>query len=123
MRVQKVKTNSNNNNNLNKKKICLIYIPEIEGDEDFTSGPEDSNDSWATTEEFSTDFILRYGNRYIREKLIVCPYFFISIQYNLSLIFTNSLRSKRWKTYSFKVKISNLDSLKLVKKFSLQLLF
>lgn len=37
---------------------------EAEEGEDLTSGPEDSNDSWATSEEFSSDYILRYGSRY-----------------------------------------------------------
>ncbi|XP_011502010.1 PREDICTED: juxtaposed with another zinc finger protein 1 [Ceratosolen solmsi marchali] len=36
---------------------------EAEEGEDFVSEPEDSNDSWTTLEEFSTDFILRYGSR------------------------------------------------------------
>lgn len=49
-----------------KKNKLLIFVAEIEGDEDFTSEPDDSNDSWAMTEEFSTDFILRYRNRYIK---------------------------------------------------------
>ncbi|OXU21875.1 hypothetical protein TSAR_016527 [Trichomalopsis sarcophagae] len=36
---------------------------EAEEGEDFVSEPEDSNDSWTTLEEFSSDFILRYGSR------------------------------------------------------------
>ena len=37
---------------------------EAEDGEDYLSEPDDSNDSWTTLEEFSTDFIFRYGSRY-----------------------------------------------------------
>lgn len=41
-----------------------IYFVGSEADEDeLMSESEDSNDSWTTSEEFSTEFILRYGSR------------------------------------------------------------
>ncbi|XP_015603319.1 juxtaposed with another zinc finger protein 1 [Cephus cinctus] len=40
---------------------------EAEEGEDFVSEPEDSNDSWTTSEEFSADFILRYGSRVVSQ--------------------------------------------------------
>lgn len=47
-----------------KKKTDNVGSEAEEG-EDFVSEPEDSNDSWTTSSEFSADFILRYGSRYI----------------------------------------------------------
>ncbi|XP_033217884.1 uncharacterized protein LOC117173431 isoform X2 [Belonocnema kinseyi] len=55
--------NRPNNCHTSSVRIKNDSPSEIEGDEDFASEPDDSNDSWATTEEFSTDFILRYRNR------------------------------------------------------------
>ncbi|XP_046628713.1 juxtaposed with another zinc finger protein 1 isoform X1 [Neodiprion virginianus] len=40
---------------------------EAEEGEDFVSEPEDSNDSWTTSLEFSADFILRYGSRAVSQ--------------------------------------------------------
>ncbi|XP_048512641.1 juxtaposed with another zinc finger protein 1 isoform X2 [Athalia rosae] len=40
---------------------------EAEEGEDFVSEPEDSNDSWTTSSEFSADFILRYGSRVVNQ--------------------------------------------------------
>lgn len=40
------------------------YSVGSEADEDeLMSESEDSNDSWTTSEEFSAEFILRYGGR------------------------------------------------------------
>jgi hypothetical protein len=54
----------------NVQNVCVIsifvnaYSVGSEADEDeLMSESEDSNDSWTTSEEFSADFILRYGNR------------------------------------------------------------
>ncbi|XP_018912682.1 juxtaposed with another zinc finger protein 1 isoform X2 [Bemisia tabaci] len=48
--------------------------------EEPTGGGDDSNDSWATTEEFSSEFILRYGSRMLSpnastnvDKPFACP--------------------------------------------------
>ncbi|XP_044594110.1 juxtaposed with another zinc finger protein 1 isoform X2 [Cotesia glomerata] len=43
---------------------------EAEEGEDLTSDQEDSNDSWATSEEFSSDYILRYGSRVVGQTII-----------------------------------------------------
>ncbi|RZF46191.1 hypothetical protein LSTR_LSTR011545 [Laodelphax striatellus] len=57
---------------------------EVEIKEEYVSDIEDSNDSWTTHEEFSSDFILRYGSKTInnnslnlnvinQEKPFACP--------------------------------------------------
>lgn len=44
--------------------ILLFVGSEIDDDE-MMSDLEDSNDSWTTSEEFSSEFILRYGSKYV----------------------------------------------------------
>ncbi|XP_051160992.1 juxtaposed with another zinc finger protein 1 isoform X2 [Leptopilina boulardi] len=57
-------------NNSSSERIKNSSPTEI--DDDFTSEPEDSNDSWTTTEDISNDFTLKYpkNNRNINEKII-----------------------------------------------------
>ncbi|XP_074106636.1 juxtaposed with another zinc finger protein 1-like isoform X2 [Cotesia typhae] len=43
---------------------------EAEEGEDLTSDQEDSNDSWETSEELSSDYILRYGSRVVGQAII-----------------------------------------------------
>lgn len=43
---------------------------EIDDEEMIVSESENSNDSW-TTEEFSSEFIMRYGSRLIQTKKVV----------------------------------------------------
>lgn len=43
--------------------MCSITGSEMDEDEMVVSESEDSNDSW-TTEEFSSEFIMRYGSRW-----------------------------------------------------------
>ncbi|XP_034945087.1 juxtaposed with another zinc finger protein 1 [Chelonus insularis] len=42
---------------------------EVEEEDDLSSEPEDSNDSWTTSEEFSADYILRYGSRVVNQTI------------------------------------------------------
>lgn len=42
----------------------------MDEDEMVVTESEDSNDSW-TTEEFSSEFIMRYGSRWEGEKLLL----------------------------------------------------
>lgn len=64
-----------------KKSIFMFIIctkgSEIDEDEIMVSESEDSNESW-TTEEFSSEFIMRYGSRSSapngsNEKPFACP--------------------------------------------------
>ncbi|XP_023245688.1 juxtaposed with another zinc finger protein 1 isoform X2 [Copidosoma floridanum] len=82
-------TSTTTNNSSGGQRICKSLTPtgsEAEEGEDFLSEPEDSNDSCTTLEEFSQDFILRYGSRCVLntshntanqsnkgEKRFVCP--------------------------------------------------
>ncbi|XP_008548175.2 juxtaposed with another zinc finger protein 1 [Microplitis demolitor] len=66
------KTLTRNKSSISTSK-CKNVTPtgsEAEEGEDLTSGPEDSNDSWATSEEFSSDYILRYGSRVVGQTII-----------------------------------------------------
>lgn len=46
-----------------KAHVCFVmHVQGSEMDEDELVSPsEDSNDSWTTAEEYSSEFILRYG--------------------------------------------------------------
>lgn len=50
------------NTGLNSFFIIYFIGSELDEDEMIVSESEDSNDSW-TTEEFSSEFIMRYGSR------------------------------------------------------------
>lgn len=56
---EKYKHSNNNNKYFQKWDLGS----EMDEDEMMVSESEDSNDSW-TTEEFSSEFIMRYGSRY-----------------------------------------------------------
>ncbi|XP_063988989.1 juxtaposed with another zinc finger protein 1 isoform X1 [Diachasmimorpha longicaudata] len=55
--------------NTNRNKNVTPTGSEAEEGEDLVSEPEDSNDSWTTSEEFSSDYILRYGSRVISQSV------------------------------------------------------
>lgn len=47
---------------INSLFICVVVGSEMDDEENMVSASEDSNESW-TTEEFSSEFIMRYGSR------------------------------------------------------------
>ncbi|KAH8341057.1 hypothetical protein KR067_004391 [Drosophila pandora] len=74
-------SSSNRSTTPTGKIIISLYILEMDEDEMVVTESEDSNDSW-TTEEFSSEFIMRYGSRHSgggsngtpgNEKPFACP--------------------------------------------------
>ncbi|KAK0084619.1 hypothetical protein PV325_006727 [Microctonus aethiopoides] len=61
--IQQGRDKQTNFTSPNRNKNVTPTGSEAEEVEDLTSEPEDSNDSWTTSEEFSADYILRYGSR------------------------------------------------------------
>lgn len=51
--------------NVTLNTMCFVYSGSEADDDEMTSEFEDSNDSWTTPEEFSSEFILRYGSKYV----------------------------------------------------------
>lgn len=60
----KLKQYSKHEKHCETRILIRTYSVGSEADEDeLMSESEDSNDSWTTSEEFSAEFILRYGGR------------------------------------------------------------